>query len=75
MARRAFPISEDVPQDALERRPARRARSPEGIEHVAYQRDDGCRRDQCNVCIRNLGCARNVDDGSGTRTDLHIGCE
>ena len=39
-------------EQAFERRPARLFRIREGIEHVAQQRDDGCRAGEADLGVR-----------------------
>jgi hypothetical protein len=76
VTRRAFPMSDHVPEQAFERRPARRCRVGEGVEHVAQQRNDGCRAGEPYLRIADFQRSRGLALGGGrarlepARTDL-----
>jgi hypothetical protein len=86
VSRCALPMRDDVAQEALERDPTRLVRLRERIEHVAEQRDDGCRRHEPDFGVRHrelLRRSRHVSflgreghrGGLLVRTDLQSGVQ
>lgn len=77
MAWGAFPVSDDVDQQRVQRRAARPSRRRERIEHVAEERDDRCRTSEPQLDVADFGHGAIAEmRGLGTvRTRLHFTVE